>query len=211
MVESWTRGLSSLKENSQLCYECEIREQRIVLRPRTGLNGGERGQEQVRQAKRQPDHCRKDVQKVGSQRHSQWHPVSKHRESHLQCMQYPPKRNLGERSSTWRKEKWGRRESSAFKKQPRRSSKKREGGAKEGNQTLFKHHGGELVQSTFLVLTFAFALAFMASFILALILAFLSPFRGKILTFLGCNGEKRSILQRRDNTHVRKEPEKEVK
>ena len=24
----------------------------------------------------QPDHCRKDVQKVGSQRHSQWHPVS---------------------------------------------------------------------------------------------------------------------------------------
>ena len=25
----------------------------------------------------QPDHCRKDVQKVGSQRHSQWHPVSK--------------------------------------------------------------------------------------------------------------------------------------
>ena len=29
----------------------------------------------------QPDHCRKDVQKVGSQRHSQWHPVSKHRKS----------------------------------------------------------------------------------------------------------------------------------
>ena len=25
----------------------------------------------------QPDHCRKDVQKVGRQRHSQWHPVSK--------------------------------------------------------------------------------------------------------------------------------------
>ena len=89
----------------------------------------------------QPDHCRKDVQKVGSQRHSQWHPVSKHRESHLQCMQDPPKRNLGERSSTWKKEKWGRRESGAFKRPPRRSSKKREGGAKEGNQTLFKHHG----------------------------------------------------------------------
>ena len=55
MVESWTRGLSFLGENSQLCYECEIREQRIVLSPRTGLNGGERGQEQVRQAKRQKE------------------------------------------------------------------------------------------------------------------------------------------------------------
>ena len=72
-------------------------------------------------AAKRPDHCRKDVQKVGNQRHSQWHPVSKHRESHPQCMQCPPKRNLGERSSTWRKEK-GRRESSAFRKQPRRSS-----------------------------------------------------------------------------------------
>ena len=89
----------------------------------------------------QPDHCKKDVQKVRSQRHSQWHPVSMHRENHLQCMQYPPKRNLGERSSTWRIEKWGRRESSAFKKQPRRSSEKRDRGAQEGNQTLFKHHG----------------------------------------------------------------------
>ena len=55
MVESWTRGLSSLGGNSQLCHECEIREQRIVLSPRTGLNGGERGQEQVRQAKRQKE------------------------------------------------------------------------------------------------------------------------------------------------------------
>ena len=43
MVESWTRGLFSLNENSQLRYESEIREQRIVLRSRTGLNGGERG------------------------------------------------------------------------------------------------------------------------------------------------------------------------
>ena len=58
MVESWKRGLSSLRGNSQLCYECERREQRIVLRPRTGLNGGERGQEQVSQAKRQ----RKEVE-----------------------------------------------------------------------------------------------------------------------------------------------------
>ena len=87
-----------------------------------------------------PDHCRKVVQEVGSQRHSQWRPVSWQRENELQCLQYPPRRNLGERSSTWRKE-MGRRESSAFRKQPRRSSKKREGGAKEGNQTLFKHHG----------------------------------------------------------------------
>ena len=53
MVESWTRGLSSLKEGSQLCRECEIKKQRVVLSPRTGLNGDERGQEQVRQAKKQ--------------------------------------------------------------------------------------------------------------------------------------------------------------
>ena len=77
----------------------------------------------------QPDHCRKDVQKVGNQTHSQWHPVNKHREGHLQCLQYPPKRNLGERSSTWGKEKGGRGESSAFRKQPRRSSEEeRRGG-----------------------------------------------------------------------------------
>eukprot|EP00434_Breviolum_minutum_P046406 symbB.v1.2.041952.t1/scaffold8919.1/size4669/1 len=114
MVESWTRGLSSLGGNSQLCHE------RIVLSPRTGLNGGERGQEQVRQAKRQKEE-----------------------------VEDRPRTNL---------------------------------------------NGGELVQSTFLVLTFAFALAFMSTFVLALILAFLSPFRGKVLTFLGCNREKRSIL-----------------
>ena len=48
-------------------------------------------------------------------------------------------------------------------------------------------NGAELVQSTFLVLTFAFALAFMSTFVLTLILAFLSPFRGKVMTFLGCN------------------------
>ena len=51
-----------------------------------------------------------------------------------------------------------------------------------------------LVRSTFLVLTFTFTLAFMATLVLALILAFLSPFGGSIFTFLGCNGEKRSIL-----------------
>ena len=88
----------------------------------------------------QPDHCRKDVQKVGNQRHSQWHPVSKHREGHPQCRQYPPKWKLGESSSTWRKEKWGRRESSAFRKQPRRSSEEERRGAEEGYQTLVNRH-----------------------------------------------------------------------
>ena len=34
----------------------------------------------------QPDHCRIDVQKVGSQRRSQWHLVN---ENQPQCMQYP--------------------------------------------------------------------------------------------------------------------------
>ena len=54
--EWWRAGRgASLKENSQLCYESETREQRIVLRPRTGLNGGERGQEQGRQAKKQEE------------------------------------------------------------------------------------------------------------------------------------------------------------
>ena len=120
MVESWRRGRSSLKEGSQMCRECEIREQRIVLSRRTGLNGGERGQEQVRQAKKQ-----------------------------RRRLKIRPRTNL---------------------------------------------NGGDLVRSTFLVLTFAFALAFMATFVLALILAFLAPFGGKILTFLWCNGEKRSIL-----------------
>ena len=88
----------------------------------------------------QPDHRRKVVKEVGSQRHSQWHPVSRQRENELQRMQYPPKMNLGERSSTWKK--WmGRRESSTFKKQPRRSSKEERRGAEEGNQTLLNHHG----------------------------------------------------------------------
>ena len=45
-----------------------------------------------------------------------------------------------------------------------------------------------------LVLTLTFTLAFMATLVLALILAFLSPFGGSIFTFLGCNGEKRSLL-----------------
>ena len=38
-----------------------------------------------------PDHCRKVVEEVGGQRHSQWHPVSRQREDCPQCMQYPPK------------------------------------------------------------------------------------------------------------------------
>ena len=97
-----------------MCHECVIREQRIVLSPRTGLNGGERGQEQVREANKQ-----------------------------RRRLKIRPRTNL---------------------------------------------NGGDLVGSTFLVLTFAFALAFMATFVLALILAFLSPFRARILTFLWCNG-----------------------
>ena len=55
-------------------------------------------------------------------------------------------------------------------------------------------NGGDLVRSTFLVLTFTFTLAFMATLVLAFILAFLSPFGGSIFTLLWCNGEKRSIL-----------------
>ena len=38
-----------------------------------------------------PDHCRKVVEEVGGQRHSQWHPVSRQREDCPQCRQYPPK------------------------------------------------------------------------------------------------------------------------
>ena len=49
------------------------------------------------------------------------------------------------------------------------------------------------MRSTFLVLTFPFALAFMATLVLALILAFVAPFGGRIFTFLGYNGEKRGI------------------
>ena len=49
---------------------------------------------------------------------------------HLQCLQYPPKKVLGERSSTWRKENWGGRESSAFKRSPRRSSEEERKGDK---------------------------------------------------------------------------------
>ena len=55
-------------------------------------------------------------------------------------------------------------------------------------------NGGDLVRSTFLVLTFTFTLAFMATLVLGFILAFLSPFGGSISTLLWCNGEKRSIL-----------------
>ena len=54
-------------------------------------------------------------------------------------------------------------------------------------------NGGELVRSTFVVLTFARALAFVASFILVFVFAFLSPFGSEIFAFLFCNGEKRGI------------------
>ena len=54
-------------------------------------------------------------------------------------------------------------------------------------------NGGELVRSTFVVLTFARALASVASFILVFVFAFLSPFGSEIFAFLFCNGEKRGI------------------
>ena len=80
-----------------------------------------------------PDHCRKVVQEVGSQRHSQWHPVSWQRENDLQCMQYPPKRNLGEMSSTWRK-LMGEERVVPSRSNPDALRKKREGGAEEGTK-----------------------------------------------------------------------------
>jgi len=55
-------------------------------------------------------------------------------------------------------------------------------------------NGGDLVRSTFPIITFPFTLAFMATLVLALILAFLAPFGDSIFTFLWCNGEKKSIL-----------------
>ena len=55
-------------------------------------------------------------------------------------------------------------------------------------------NGGDLVRSTFLVLTFTFSLAFMATLVLAFILGFLSPFGGSIFALLWRNGQKRSIL-----------------
>ena len=70
---------------------------------------------------------------------------------------------------------------------------------KEAKEKIENRHrtnlnGGDLVRSTFLVFTLTFTLAFMATLVLALILAFLSPFGGSIFPFLGCNGEKRSLL-----------------
>ena len=85
-----------------------------MLSPRTGLNGREQGQEQVREAKKQKEEIENPSQD-----------------------------------------------------QP----------------TVATVNGGDLGRSTFLVLTFAFALAFVATFVLALILVFL----------LG-NGEKTRIL-----------------
>ena len=52
-------------------------------------------------------------------------------------------------------------------------------------------NGGKLVRSTFIVLTFARALTFVAFFILVFVFAFLSPFGSEIFAFLFCNGEKR--------------------
>ena len=68
------------------------------------------------------------------------------------------------------------------------TSKEAKGGGGRSSRTNL--NGGELVQSTFLVLTFAFALAFMATFVLALILAFLSPLGAKSLPFWGATVKK---------------------
>ena len=51
-------------------------------------------------------------------------------------------------------------------------------------------NGGKL---TFVVLTFARALAFVAFFILVFVFAFLSLFGSEIFAFLFCNGEKRGL------------------
>ena len=54
-------------------------------------------------------------------------------------------------------------------------------------------NGGKLVRSTFVVLIFARALAFVVSFVLVFVFAFLSPFGSEIFAFLFCKGEKRGI------------------
>ena len=54
--------------------------------------------------------------------------------------------------------------------------------------------GGDLVRSTFLVFSFTFILVFLATLVLAFIFVLFAPFGGSILTFLGCNREKRSIM-----------------
>ena len=61
------------------------------------------------------------------------------------------------------------------------------------DQSRTNLNGGELVRSTFVVLTLARALAFVTSFILVFVFAFLSPFGSEIFAFLLCNGEKRGI------------------
>ena len=61
------------------------------------------------------------------------------------------------------------------------------------DQSRTNLNGGELVRSTFVVLTLARALAFVTSFILVFVFAFLSPLGSEIFAFLLCNGEKRGI------------------
>ena len=61
------------------------------------------------------------------------------RENELQCMQYPPKRNLG--GAAHGGSRWGEERVVPSRSNPDAFQKKREGGAEEGNQTLFKHHG----------------------------------------------------------------------
>ena len=72
--------------------KCEVREAMILrIAFRRGRQGKPKSPGDFAIDNVGPDHFRKDVQKVGNQRGSQWHPVSKLREDHPQCMQYPPK------------------------------------------------------------------------------------------------------------------------
>ena len=106
MVESWTRAGPPENKNGQTdgCWH-KIREQRIELSPRTVLNGGERGREQGREAKKQ-----------------------------RRRLTIRPRTNL---------------------------------------------NGGDLVRSTFLVFTFTFTLAFLATLVLAFIFKHPCPFQTK--------------------------------
>ena len=80
----------------------------------------------------QPDHRRKVVQKVGSQRHSQWHPVSRQRENDLQCLHYPP-RGTWEKGAAHGGSRWGEERVVPPRSHPDALQKKREGGAEEGD------------------------------------------------------------------------------
>ena len=82
----------------------------------------------------QPDHRREGVQEVGSRRHSQWHPVSRQCENELE-------RRIWEKGAAHGGNRWGEERVVPSRSNPDALQQKREGGAEEGNQTLFKHPG----------------------------------------------------------------------